>query len=47
MKKEDWIIIVLLAFIVIILILGIEKANRICKRANPNDMNGYRFCLGI
>ena len=49
MKKEYWIVIMLLILIlmVIISILGIERADRICREANPNDMNGYRFCLGI
>ena len=49
MKKEDWIIIVLLILILITIffILGIKRADRICREANPNDINGYRFCLGI
>ena len=47
MKKEDWIIITLLILIAMIFILGIKRADRICREANPNDVNGYRFCLGI
>ena len=47
MKKEDWIVITLLILIAMIFILGIKRADRICKEANPNDVNGYRFCLGI
>ena len=47
MKKEDWIVITLLILIAMIFILGIKRANRICREANPNDVNGYRFCLGI
>ena len=47
MKKEDWIIIILLILIAMIFILGIKRADRICREANPNDINGYRFCLGI
>ena len=47
MKKEDWIIITLLILIVMIFILGVKRADRICREANPNDINGYRFCLGI
>lgn len=47
MKKEDWIIITLLILIAMIFILGIKRADRICREANPNDINGYRFCLGI
>lgn len=47
MKKEDWIIITLLILIAMIFILGVKRADRICREANPNDINGYRFCLGI
>ena len=47
MKKEDSIIITLLILIAMIFILGIKRADRICREANPNDINGYRFCLGI
>ena len=47
MKKEDRIIITLLIIIPMIFILGIKRADRICREANPNDVNGYRFCLGI
>ena len=47
MKKEDWIIITLLILIAMVFILGVKRADRICSEANPNDMNGYRFCLGI
>lgn len=47
MKREDWIIITLLILIAMIFILGIKRADRICREANPNDINGYRFCLGI
>ena len=47
MKKEDWIIITLLILIAMIFILGVKRADRICREANPNDVNGYRFCLGI
>ena len=47
MKKEDWIIITLLILIAMVFILGVKRADRICREANPNDMNGYRFCLGI
>ena len=47
MKKEDWIVIRLLILIAMIFILGIKRADRICREANPNDINGYRFCLGI
>lgn len=47
MKKEYWVAIVLLILITIIFILGIKRADRICREANPNDINGYRFCLGI
>ena len=47
MKKEDWIVIVLLILIAIFFILGIKRADRICREANPNDINGYRFCLGM
>lgn len=47
MKKEDWIVITLLILIAMIFILGIKRADRICREANPNDVNGYRFCLGI
>lgn len=47
MKKEDWIVITLLILIAMIFILGIKRADRICREANPNDINGYRFCLGI
>ena len=47
MKKEDWIVITLLILIAMIFILGVKRADRICREANPNDVNGYRFCLGI
>ena len=47
MKKEDWIVITLLILIAMIFILGVKRADRICREANPNDINGYRFCLGI
>ena len=47
MKKEDWIVITLLILIAMIFILGIKRADRICREANPNDISGYRFCLGI
>lgn len=47
MKKEDWIIITLLILIAMVFILGVKRADRICREANPNDINGYRFCLGI
>lgn len=47
MKKEDWVVIVLLILITMIFILGVKRADRICREANPNDINGYRFCLGI
>ena len=49
MKKEYWVVIMLLILILIamIFILGIKRADRICREANPNDINGYRFCLGI
>ena len=47
MKKEDWVVITLLILIAMIFILGIKRADRICREANPNDMNGYRFCLGM
>ena len=49
MKKEYWIIIMLLILILITIvsILEIERADRICRETNPNDINGYRFCLGI
>ena len=47
MKKEDWIVITLLILIAMIFILGVKRADRVCREANPNDINGYRFCLGI
>ena len=47
MKKEDWVVITLLILITMIFILGVKRADRICREANPNDVNGYRFCLGI
>lgn len=47
MKKEDWVVIILLILIIMFFILGIKRADRICREANPNDINGYRFCLGI
>ena len=49
MKREYWVVIVLLILILIAMmfILGIKRADRICREANPNDVNGYRLCLGI
>lgn len=43
MKKEDWIVITLLILIAMIFILGIKRADRICREANPNDINGYKW----
>lgn len=43
MKKEDWIVITLLILIAMIFILGIKRADRICRETNPNDINGYKW----
>ena len=29
------------------LIYGIIRADQICSKANPNNYNDYRFCMGI
>ena len=38
-------IIIMLFFL--ILIYGIIRADQICSKANPNNYNDYRFCMGI
>lgn len=47
MKKDDIAILILILVVALLLILGIIRANRICREANPRSISGYRFCLGI
>lgn len=47
MKKEDWIFIIILILTVVVFVLGVIRADRICREANPDNYNNYRFCMGI
>lgn len=45
--KYTLIILLLIIVMIAVLILGVIRADKICREANLDNERNYRFCLGI